>query len=139
MTIDGPACQIPVRVFTPADKPRMWTKLPVLIYFHGGGFVLGGHADPEINSTCSFLASVAQCVVVSVGYRLAPEYKFPAAADDAYAALVWISENGSQLSADTSRIAVGGDSAGGNIAAVVSLMARDMRGPRSPCRCWSTR
>ena len=129
MTIPGPASPIPVRVFTPADRPGKMTKLPGLIYFHGGGFVLGGHADPEINSTCSFLADAAQCVVISVGYRLAPEHKFPAAVEDAYAALLWVAENGPQLNADPSRVAVGGDSAGGNIAAVVSLMARDMRGP----------
>ncbi|MDA4114527.1 MAG: alpha/beta hydrolase, partial [Thaumarchaeota archaeon] len=129
VTIPGPASPIPVRIFTPADRPGIRTKLPLLVYFHGGGFVLGGHADPEVSSTCSFLAAAAQCIVVSVGYRLAPEHKFPAAVEDAYAALLWVAENGAQLSADSSRIAVGGDSAGGNIAAVVCLMTRDRSGP----------
>jgi acetyl esterase len=128
MTIPGERSPLPARVFTPEDGGK--GPLPVLVYFHGGGFVLGGHADPEINSTCSFLADAVPCVVVSVGYRLAPEHKFPAAVEDAYAALRWVSESGHQLHADGSRIAVGGDSAGGNIAAVVSLMARDRRGPR---------
>ena len=115
---------IPVRVYTPdVRKPA-----PALIYFHGGGWVLG---DLESHDhVCRSLANKVQCAVVSVDYRLAPEAKFPAAVDDSYAATEWIAAHAAELGIDAQRIAVGGDSAGGNLSAVVSILARDRKGPR---------
>jgi len=122
-TIPGPAGAIPVRVYTPAGHgPR-----PILVYFHGGGWVLGSLDTHD--GTSRSLATGAGCIVVSVDYRLAPEHKFPAAAEDAYAATRWVAEHAASLGGDPARIAVGGDSAGGNLTAVVSLMARDRGGP----------
>ncbi len=121
--IPGPAGELPVRVY----RPESTDPLPALVFFHGGGWVIG---DIESHDPiCRTLANSANCVVVSVEYRLAPEAKFPAAADDAYAAVAYVSAHASEFGADASRIAVGGDSAGGNLAAVVSLMARDQGGP----------
>lgn len=123
--VPGPAGEIPIRIYAPeAQGP-----LPVLVYYHGGGWVLC-----DINThdgACTALANAARCLVVSVGYRLAPEHKYPAAAEDAYAALGWVAENAASIGGDPRRIAVGGDSAGGNLAAVVCLMARD-RATRQP-------
>jgi acetyl esterase len=123
-SIPGPAGRIPIRVYTPEGK----APFPVLVFIHGGGWVLCGldSHDPP----CRALANAVPCVVVSVDYRLAPEHRFPAAADDAYAATRWVAEHAAELGGDASRIAVGGDSAGGNLAAVVALMARDRGGPR---------
>ncbi len=126
--VQGSSGQVPVRVFTPGKGAS--AKLPVLIYLHGGGWVMGGHTDPDIQSTCAFLADAAGCVVVSVGYRLAPESRFPAPVEDSYSVLKWLSEGASELGVDSGRIAVAGDSAGGNIAAALCLMARDRGGPR---------
>jgi acetyl esterase len=97
------------------------------VWFHGGGWVVGDldMADP----TARHLSVGAGCVVVSVDYRLAPETKFPGAADDCYAATQWVARHAAQINGDSDHIAVGGDSAGGNLAAVVSLMARDHGGP----------
>jgi acetyl esterase len=125
--IPGGAGTIPARVFVPRARPA--SPMPVLIYFHGGGFVLGSHVDTDICSLCGYLAEQAGCAVVSVGYRLAPESRFPAAVEDAYSSLLWVAGNPSALGIDPERIAVGGDSAGGNIAAVLSLMSRDREGP----------
>ena len=123
ITIPVPDGQIPARVYTPAGS----TPLPGLVYFHGGGWVIG--SPDALDAPCSIIANAAGCVIVSVDYRLAPEFKFPTAAEDCYAAMRWVAENGATLGIDGSRLAVGGDSAGGNLAAVVSLMARDRGGP----------
>lgn len=125
-TIPGPAGDIPVRLYTPVAAGS--GALPVLVYFHGGGWVIG---DLETHDAlCRSLANEAGCKVVAVDYRLAPEHRFPAAAEDAYAAVAWVEKNASSIGVDPNRIAVAGDSAGGNLAAVVSLMARDQKGPR---------
>jgi acetyl esterase len=108
-------------------RPRSGT-LPLLVYFHGGGWVVGSVAlsDPF----CRALANASGCAVLSVEYRLAPEDRYPAAADDAYAATLWSAEHAADLGVDASRIAVGGSSAGGNLAAVVGLMAREHGRPQ---------
>ena len=122
-TIPGPEGEIPVRVYS----PQPGQALPALVYYHGGGWVFGDldSHDP----LCRALANRANVVVISVHYRLAPEHKYPAAADDAYAAAAWVSECGAEIGADGARIAVCGDSAGGNLSAVVALMARDRGAP----------
>jgi acetyl esterase len=122
-TIPGPDGAIPVRVYTPG----VHGPYPAAIYFHGGGWVIGDidTHDP----VCRALANAAGCVVISVGYRLAPEHKFPAAAEDAYAVTEYCATRAAEFDVDPARIAVAGDSAGGNLAAVVALMARDRGGP----------
>jgi acetyl esterase len=119
--LPGSGLEIPVRIYTPAGPG----PFPILVWFHGGGWVIGDldSADP----TARYLTVGAGCVVVSVDYRLAPETKFPGPADDCYAATVWAAQNAAQINGDAARMAVGGDSAGGNLAAAVSLMARDRR------------
>lgn len=119
MKIPSPTGDIPIRVYTPEGH----TLFPALVYLHGGGWVIG-NLDTH-NSVCRALANGIKCVVVSVDYRLAPEHRFPAAVEDAYTAVKWVADNSNQLQIDSNRIAVGGDSAGGNLAAVVSLIARD--------------
>jgi len=122
-TIPGPAGQIPVRVYTPSGAGPH----PGLVFFHGGGFVL---CDLDSHDgICRSLTNAAGCVVVSVDYRLAPEHPYPAAPEDCYAATQWVAKNGSELGIDVSRLAIGGDSAGGNLTAVTALMARDRGGP----------
>ena len=122
-TVPGPAGDIPVRVYWPSEE----TGLPILVWFHGGGWVLGSldQSDP----TCRRLAERSGAIVISVDYRMAPEDVAPASFDDCSAATAWAAEHVSELGGDASRIAVGGDSAGGNLAAAVALHARDHGGP----------
>jgi len=121
--VPDPKSEIPVRIYTPEGAG----PFPVLVYFHGGGWTIGNLETHD--GVCRHLCNAVGCVVVSVDYRLAPECPYPAAADDAYAATRWVAANARALGGDANRIAVGGDSAGGNLAAVVSLMARDRGGP----------
>jgi len=123
-SITGPAGPIAVRVY----RPVLRETLPALIYFHGGGFVIG-NLDTH-DRMCRALANASGCAVIAVDYRLAPEHKYPAAVDDAYAATSYIAEHAVEFSIDPNRIAVGGDSAGGSLATVVCLLSRDRSGPR---------
>ena len=124
-TISGPGGDLAVRIYQPVAQPH--DPLPGVVYFHGGGWVI---CDLDSHDGgCRRITNEIQAVVVSVDYRLAPEHPWPAAADDAYAALCWVHEHADELGIDPSRIAVAGDSAGGNLAAVVALMARDKGGP----------
>lgn len=123
LRIPGPGGEIPVRVYTP-DVPG---PHPGLVYFHGGGWVICDLDMYEV--VCTAIARRSGAVVVSVDYRLAPEYKFPAAVLDCYAATVWTAKNADRLGIDPKRISVGGDSAGGNLAAVVSLKSKNENGP----------
>ena len=122
----GPNGDIPVRLYRPKGS-GLQDRLPVLVYFHGGGWVIGDLETHDI--ICRELCNRSGAALVSVDYRMGPEHKFPAAVEDAYAALHWVAVEGRNLALDTRRIAVGGDSAGGNLAAVCSLMARE-QGPR---------
>lgn len=121
--IPGAAGKISVRIYT----PRVGGNLPVLVYFHGGGFVAGNLDTCDVPLRA--LTNRSGSIIVSVDYRLAPKYPFPAAPLDAYAATKWVADHALEIGGDAKRIAVGGDSAGGNLAAVVALMARDRHGP----------
>jgi acetyl esterase len=124
LAIPGAAGPIPGRLY----RPSAGGALPALVFFHGGGWVVGNVESHD--TVCRHLAVRAGCVVVSVDYRLAPEHKFPAAVDDCVTATEWVAANAASLGVDAKRLAVGGDSAGGNLAAVVSLVARDHGTPR---------
>ena len=123
---EGPRGHIPLRVYRPAGLPAS-TPLPAYVYFHGGGWVIGDLETHDV--LCRQLTAAAGVSVIAVDYRLAPEHKFPAAVDDAWAATRWIAAHGPDLGVDGNQLAVGGDSAGGNLAAVVALLARDAGGP----------
>ncbi len=110
---------LPVRLYAPSNE-----RLPVLIYFHGGGFTIGSVATHDV--LCRTLSHLAQCAVLSVNYRLAPTHQFPVAHDDAWDSVQWLALNGGELGLDVSRMAVGGDSAGGTLAAACALHARDI-------------
>lgn len=123
-TVPGPAGDIPVRIYRPAEDGA---SRPGVVYFHGGGFVI---CDLDSHDgACRRLANAVDVVVVSVDYRLAPEHRWPAAADDAFAATEWVALHADELGIDGHRLAVAGDSAGGNLTAVVAQMARDRGGP----------
>jgi acetyl esterase len=121
--IPGPAGELAVRVYTPEGE----APFPIVVYFHGGGWVVG--TLDTYDPLCRALAAAIPAVVVSVDYRLAPEHRWPAAAEDAYAATLWASRHAAELGGAQHRLAVAGDSAGGNLAAVVALGARDRGGP----------
>jgi acetyl esterase len=123
----GAQGDIPLRLYRGIGTER-GAALPALVYFHGGGWVIGDLDTHD--GVCRLLANAAQCAVASVEYRLAPEHKFPAAVDDAVHAAEWIAAHAAALGIDPDRLGVGGDSAGGNLAAVVALIARDRGGPR---------
>lgn len=127
-TIPGPASPIPVRSYL----PRQAGNLPVLVFYHGGGYTIGSLESHD--AVCRHLCMEADCMVVAVDYRLAPEHRFPAAIDDAWSALCWVADNARSLGGDPDRIAVGGDSAGGNLAAVTCLWARANGGPALRCQ-----
>ena len=121
--IPGPGGELPVRIFCPSgDDPK-----PAIVYFHGGGWVIGSRDSHD--GLCRSLVDAVGAVVVSVDYRLAPEDPFPAAVNDAFAAACWVQANAEEIGVDPGRIAVAGDSAGGNLAAVVAQLARDAGGP----------
>ncbi len=126
LAASGPAGPIPLRLYrglaTAADAP-----LPLLVYFHGGGWTIGDLDTHDI--VCRTLANRARCAVVAVDYRMGPEHKFPAAVEDCVVATRWVAAQAATLGADAARIAVGGDSAGGNLAAVVAITLRDAGGP----------
>ena len=121
--IAGAAGPIAVRVYT----PRARGALPGLVFFHGGGFVLG--ALDMADRVCRALANAADCVVINADYRLAPEHPFPAAVEDAYAVTRYVAEHATEFGVDPARLAVGGESAGGNLAAVTAILARDRGTP----------
>jgi len=117
----GPAGPIPLRAYRGSGTSA--EALPVLVYYHGGGWVIGNLDSHDW--TCRMIANAANCAVVSVDYRLAPEHRFPAAFDDALAATKWVAANAQTLRIDPAQMSVGGDSAGGNLAAAVALALRD--------------
>ena len=127
LTIPSPAGPIPARVYTPTRLRKANGLAPGLVFFHGGGWVIGDLDSHDV--VCRKLADEGELMVVSVDYRLAPEHKFPAAVDDAITATTWIAGHAKEFGIDASRLSVGGDSAGGNLAAVVAISARDGNGP----------
>ncbi|MGA5540856.1 alpha/beta hydrolase [Mycobacterium sp. NPDC051198] len=129
-TFPGPAGDIPVRIYWPAVPSGV--PAPMVVFAHGGGFVfcdLDTHDD-----LCRSLANGIGAVVVSVDYRLAPEARWPAAAEDVYAALCWVARRGTELGGDAAKLVVAGDSAGGNLAAVTTILARERGGPEIACQ-----
>lgn len=124
LSIPGPAGPLRARLYRPGGAV---SASPGLVYFHGGGFIYGDLDTHDV--VCCGIAHSTPCIVVSVDYSLAPERRFPAAVEDSFAATAWIAENGAALGIDPAQLVVAGDSAGGNLAAVTALMARDAGGP----------
>ena len=122
LNADGPHGTIPVRLYRPLGSTP-GAALPVLVYFHGGGWVIGDLDTHDV--LCRSLANGAGCAVASIDYRMGPEHRFPAAVDDVLAATRWVRREAASLGLDAGRLAVGGDSAGGNLAAVAAIAARD--------------
>jgi acetyl esterase len=137
-TIPGPAGEIAVRIYHPLSAAAPGTgahshsPLPVVVFFHGGGWVVGSIGSHD--ALCRRMCNESGCIFVSVDYRLAPEHKFPAAVDDSLAATDWAARHAAEFGGGPSRLAVCGDSAGGNLAAVVALLARDRGGPAIACQ-----
>jgi len=123
-SVPGVGGAIPVRIFVPRHAAQ---PLPALVWLHGGGHVVG--SLDSYDALCRQLALQADCLVVSVDYRLAPEHKFPAGVDDSFAALRWVARHAAEIGGDPDRLAIGGDSAGGNLAAVCAILARDAGSP----------
>jgi len=119
-TIEHNQLSIPLRIYIPIETKE---SLPALVFYHGGGMVIG--SLDSYDTLCRQIAVQSSCIIISVDYRLAPENKFPAAVEDAYAALEWVSQNATSFNANPKQLAVGGDSAGGSLAAVVAILARD--------------
>ncbi len=126
LTMPGPGDDIALRIYTPVAAGG--GALPALVYYHGGGWVIGDLDTHD--ALCRSLANESGCKVIAVDYRLAPEHRFPAAVEDAFAAVRWVEANAADIGVDANRIAVAGDSAGGNLAAVVCQLARAERGPQ---------
>jgi len=126
LTMPGPGDDIALRIYTPVAAGG--GALPALVYYHGGGWVIGDLDTHD--ALCRSFANESGCKVIAVDYRLAPEHRFPAAVEDAFAAVRWVEANAADIGVDANRIAVAGDSAGGNLAAVVCQLARAERGPQ---------
>ena len=126
LAIDGPAGQLPLRIYR-GTGTQAGERLPCLVYLHGGGWVIGNLDSHD--RLCRTVANVAGICVVAVDYRLAPEHRFPAPLDDSACALRWVAAHADDLSIAPDRVGIGGDSAGGNLAAVLALMARDGEAP----------
>ncbi|MDA9412015.1 alpha/beta hydrolase [Bradyrhizobium sp. CCBAU 45384] len=128
LSIPAPHGAIPARIYVP-KQPRLKDGLaPALVFFHGGGWVIGDLDSHDV--VCRQLADAGALIVIAIDYRRAPDHKFPAATDDAIAATRWVAANARELGIDPARLSIGGDSAGGNLAAVVALAARDGDGPK---------
>ncbi|MFZ5712111.1 MAG: alpha/beta hydrolase [Bradyrhizobium sp.] len=127
LAIPAPHGVIPARLYVPKEPRQRDGLSPALVFFHGGGWVIGDLDSHDV--VCRQLAVEGALIVISIDYRLAPEHKFPAAAEDAVAATQWVAGNARELGIDASRLSIGGDSAGGNLTAVVALAARDAGGP----------
>ncbi|MDX2203123.1 MAG: alpha/beta hydrolase [Hyphomicrobiaceae bacterium] len=126
LAAQGPAGAIPLRMYRPKGAADT-AALPALVFFHGGGWTIGDFDTHD--AVCRYLCAASGAAVIAVDYRLAPEHRFPAAVEDAFAATRWIAANAAALGIDGTRLGVGGDSAGGNLSAVVALMAREAKGP----------
>lgn len=121
----GPHGDIPIRIYKPLNAQA--EKLPILVFYHGGGWVIGDLDTHD--AACRTLTNGAECIVVSVDYRLAPEHKFPVAVEDAFAALEWVVEHAEEIGGNREKVAVGGDSAGGNLATVTTIIAKEQQAP----------